>query len=537
MDRRIIQLDDRDYLEKKVVVAQNDFLAPGELRATPFIYTPRNGYEPDDRGRVKVAASSEAIAAAAALEKVPGRSYFLVVALGDSDHWGTNNNGDSFHYNALQGRWPSDVGADYFDQYKARIKKDFGYKTFEQGNSFQEHENSNPNLRIGGVAEAFWNAAMHRVELICWIEHELQNDRLHRLAQDILKAIKDKGWYGISMACRVPFDRCSVCGNLAPTRRTYCSHLKNYRLLRGILSDGTPVAMINDFPVFFDNSFVKVPAAPEARTLFKIAADTSESKTARHSKEAELTKEVDPLPDDIAEDLEETHGTIRSLYHSEPRLPGPVMAKLAGFELPEVALGLSKLGMALRPSELLELLLQRSPGAEKAAALDAQVFNVGLEPVEQALVEKVYKSPDPMKVARVTDLVRPFVHERSWDDPYLTNRLMKLATKEPVKVASLREPDYLDKSGMALYESAYLSCQNAVKRAGLWRWTVPGLVGLGVMGYEREMAERHTNPETGELEGVGPLKYMAVRHPALTAAGGAVLTRQVMDATARLFKP
>lgn len=528
-------------MEKRIVVASNDFLSPGERRATALVHTPY-GYEPDDRlsqGRVKVAASSEALSAAARLERVPGRSYFLVVALGDWEHWGTNNNGDAFPYNALMGLDPADKPREFFKQYESRIKPKWGYKTFETGHTFQEHENSSPKLAIGGIEEAFWNEKMRRVELIQWVDHEIENPRLHREAQKILKIIEEKGWYGISMASRVPFDRCSVCHNLAPTKRQYCSHVKNFRLLRGILPDGTPVAMINDYAVFFDSSLVGVPAAPEARTLLKIAKSV-DFKEARHIKEAEITKEVEPLADDIAEDIEHLQDVVPALYHSEPRFSGPVMDKLAQFELPEVALGLHKCGMALRPSELLELLLHRTPPAIKAAALDAQVFNVELQPTNEADIERTYKAPDPMKVARVQNLVQPFMDERSWLEPHYSTRLMKLAMKKgETKLAAeyMNEPSDLEISGLALYESAYAACDLAVKKAGaMWRWSLPGVVGLGATLYEQEQAEKNRNPMTGQVEGVGPLKHLAVSHPLVTTVGGALAARKGMDAIKGLFR-
>lgn len=77
----------------------------------------------------------------------------------------------------------------------------------------------------------------------------------------------------LSHNCRVPFDVCSYCGNKAPNRLKYCSHLK-YDMTK-IASNGVQIGAINLHPYFKDLSIVTFPADRIAGTnkLIKAASD------------------------------------------------------------------------------------------------------------------------------------------------------------------------------------------------------------------------------------------------------------------------
>lgn len=70
--------------------------------------------------------------------------------------------------------------------------------------------------------------------------------------------------------CRVPFDKCRICGHLSRTRKDYCNCIKTHGM-GTILPDGRQVGVINDYPRFFDISFVFIGADPTSRTMCKFA--------------------------------------------------------------------------------------------------------------------------------------------------------------------------------------------------------------------------------------------------------------------------
>jgi hypothetical protein len=329
----------------------------------------------------------------------------------------------------------------FFDRYKSRMKGKWGHETFMTAHAFQEHQNSNPKFAIGGIHGTFWNVRMHRVENITWLDRD---------------NLKGKKWVdrvdagepvGTSMACKVPFDRCSVCGNLAPTKGSYCNHLRigtREYALRQIRPDGKAVSMINDFPVFFDESFVETPAAPEALMIMKIASD--QQKLAQQ-KVAEIKKEGPDLPLDVALD------DLRGMYEAESSLPAPVVSKLATLGLSNAIKAASSLGICLRPSEVFAIQF----GVEKFAAgeletLDEACLFVTPHEVKSAANQHV-GAIDHIKVARGVDLLKPFASTRSYQEPHITGRLLrKLATFRPLGVPA---PSYQLQSLIGVYHSLY----------------------------------------------------------------------------------
>ena len=86
-----------------------------------------------------------------------------------------------------------------------------------------------------------------------------------------------------SMSCRVPNDRCSICGNKAKTLPQYCDHLK-HNMGKWIEKSAGYAYAYNDEPVFFDISRVANPADRIARHLeymFKEAGETVKSASAK----------------------------------------------------------------------------------------------------------------------------------------------------------------------------------------------------------------------------------------------------------------
>jgi hypothetical protein len=177
---------------------------------------------------------------AKAIPKEAGNSYVRLIAMGGGEFYSSNANGDFFEEDEL-------------------IKC---HKTFEKiAYVYRHHNNKDPENSYGKPVHAWYNPDMHRVELIIKIANDKNADIIYRLeaGENI----------PVSMAAKVKHDICSICGNKAYSFDQHCGHLKNS--MNKIASDGRKVFCYNPNPVFFDISFVNVPADRIAYTLEKVA--------------------------------------------------------------------------------------------------------------------------------------------------------------------------------------------------------------------------------------------------------------------------
>jgi len=164
-----------------------------------------------------------------------------VIAMGAGDYYGPNANGDYFSEDEL-------------------IKN---HKTFEKfAHVYRHHDNKNPENSYGKPEVAWYNPDMKRVELIIKISNEKNRDIIYKLeaGEDI----------PVSMAAKVKYDVCSICEKKAASLSDHCGHLK-YNMNK-IAGDGRKVFAYNPSPLFFDISFVNVPADKIAYTLEKVAS-------------------------------------------------------------------------------------------------------------------------------------------------------------------------------------------------------------------------------------------------------------------------
>ena len=204
-----------------------------------------------------------------ALKPPKGMTGIHLVALGDSEAYPMNRNGDLFSKEACQ-------------KY---------YETFvKHGHVFQHHRNKDPKKAIGSIKAAAYNPEMHRIELYIWADNEKAHDHLERLEKT--------GEVPFSMACTVPNDRCSVCNAIRekPGDKSECEHIKWN--LGKIAEDGTQIGTFNDQPKWFDISFVGRPADRIAWNLKTASAMPDELTINSSVKQAEV--EGYTLPDDIA---------------------------------------------------------------------------------------------------------------------------------------------------------------------------------------------------------------------------------------------
>lgn len=232
----------------------------GTIEPTVQLLHPQVG---EDGVSEKIA--SEAAEWAKDVKPEKGKTFLLVLALGASEFYGPNRNGDGFK--------------------ESELKKT--YKTFESdAHLFRGHVNKDPAKAIGHVVKSFYNDKMHRVELIVC----LHDDK----APDVAKKVRNQANVAVSMGCRIKFDTCSICGNEAANRSQYCKHAK-YKM-NEILPDGRVVYVDNPNPKFFDISIVWRPADRTGYMLKKVArlgADASYDSLGESS--AELGEKVSAL--------------------------------------------------------------------------------------------------------------------------------------------------------------------------------------------------------------------------------------------------
>ena len=189
-----------------------------------------------------------------------GWSYLHVVAMGSGEYYGSNRNGDWFNENTQTYTFPEPIN-DREISLGGGLKEYYG--TFRtNANVYREHANKDVTKRRGTVEDSAYNNPMHRIELVTRVSNEICGKELQKIANG------EQVMY--SMACIVPYDICSICGNKAKTPSEYCTHVTT--MINRILRSGHKVVMINDKPNFFDISFVLVPADRIAGTLSKIAS-------------------------------------------------------------------------------------------------------------------------------------------------------------------------------------------------------------------------------------------------------------------------
>jgi|LauGreDrversion4_2_1035121.scaffolds.fasta_scaffold09407_8 hypothetical protein len=394
--------------------------------------------------------ASEASDWSRSIRPVPGKTYILVLAMGASEFYGPNRNGDAFR--------------------ETELKK--CHKTFEtNAHVFKSHVNKDPEKSYGKVVKSFYNQDMHRVELVL----EIDNNK----APDIVDKVNSGQTVAVSMGCRIKFDVCSICGNEAPTREDYCSHLRNE--LNEIYPDGRIVCADNPNPNFFDISIVWRPADRTGYMLKKIAsarqvgnssAWLAEKVAARKilkeylSKAADIEKLVTGIgiPVETSYSGDGSNVTDSSLYSGwlktvVPRLSGDYEALndtdllfLSTKELPKVLTTLSNMGIFLATPEFLDLIYLKASGkkapeglASKLIELQGDVFKMlskhpelseGL--ISKGLVQTGAESEDKS----VAEKVSKYLPVRSLSEEWLrpTDARVKTSAKHIIRSSNFTLP-------------------------------------------------------------------------------------------------
>jgi hypothetical protein len=193
----------------------------------------------------------------------------LINALGASEHWGQNVNGDYFPWAGLIHDCRTHSGGHAVDDFTGRPIPPYGYPTFLEAHPFVHHKNKDPGRAFGSVPVSCINRKMRRVELVALVDRDLA---AKYDAQNFVDRIDAGEFPDTSMGCRVPYDVCTICGNKSRTRDDYCACIKEFGM-GFILPDGRKVGVINLHPRFFDISFVFVGADRTSKMMAKLGSE------------------------------------------------------------------------------------------------------------------------------------------------------------------------------------------------------------------------------------------------------------------------
>lgn len=333
--------------------------------------------------------------------------------LGAGEYWGSNLNGDYFPEKAL---------------------KEY-HKTFHRAMVYVNHDHDDPEKAIGKVIFSSYNDAPYakRVELIVAI------DKSNPRAQRTVEAIESGRGIKVSMGCKVPYDRCSVCNNIAATRKQYCSHLKHE--MNRLYSDGKRSCAINDHPAFFDASDVVVEADPSSGFIGKVAARIAEvmkKSEAEAKKEStivkpeaaeEKAKETDPAEIVVEANGDKLEQAGKAIADSDPAMPEDMLETLSQFPMEKVMATTAGMQMPLKPVEITFISIRQagsSPEARKAYRKGAQLADE--QPGEEPAFD-LFRDYDD----KIEKLLLPFLSSRTMFPSMAVGRLTDNQEESPKK--------------------------------------------------------------------------------------------------------
>lgn len=438
------------------------------------------------------------------LRPSPNAVYNLVNAMGAGEYFGSNINGDYFPEPALihrPDRWDGNPLVD-----KIRSKDwPYGFPTFYYAHPYAHHRNKDASRAFGEVELAVWHDRLKRVELVTRVD---KDKCLQYGGSQVWDKLVAGMFPDVSMGCKVPYDTCSICldwklyreaqstfdpkkqkhpgeavllfhktkqkiRGLSITRADYCDHAK--KQMNRILPDGRKVFVYNDYPRFFDISFVFIGADKTAKTMMKIAEGASafwdigpsaemaeklgysevpaQEKTASAFEdlvfEAAFGKSAKAKKSEIIKDVVPSQfagKAIPALTAGEKDLPRDVLHTMARGSL-EGALSTSgALGIVLRPREFQRLVLVNIGKGDLADELDVmgEVFPRSTEKAPLELSSKDF-------IPALVRLLLPLLMARSAIAPAIEQRVIMVSgtpQKEKRGCSSLSS-DLLRKIGAA----------------------------------------------------------------------------------------
>lgn len=426
--------------------------ATGEATVQPVILWGANGRPLRENYGIKTA--SEASDYIKAVQPKPGNTIVLVLALGAYERYDLNRNGDGFNEYAYKpGMQPTcgccraDNGA-WVSQDETLVQH---YPSFEEhGKVYRHHQNTDPMKACGDVIKAFWNAQMHRVELLVGVNNEI--------APDLVARIADGDYPAVSMGCRIKYDVCTVCGHRAPTRKQYCEHLKFN--MRQVMKSGLRAGALNPSPRFFDISWVIRPADQTGYMLKKVAENDSytirsaaasgdyldrvDEKRAAIQKLSDIDKVIRGIPVDHttsplsateARSVKSYHQMIQPAVSRMPDIDPTTIQELSKHPMAETLSTLSAAGIILTTPEFIKLLLARlAPGVEipeetldAVVAMQGHVFDLYAQHpqmLDQVMQSQLFDIRAENVKPEIAAQAQKYIEKRSTIGDYLSRALV-----------------------------------------------------------------------------------------------------------------
>jgi hypothetical protein len=419
--------------------------------------------------------------------------YVLVNAMGAGEFYGSNINGDHFPEAALIHMPPSWTGTPAIDRVVSKNWA-YGFPTFYNAYPYAHHRNKDSSRAFGTVELATWNKNMKRVELVVKVDHD---KCLKYGGTSVWDKLRIGEYPDVSMGTKVPYDTCSICldwdlyrealtsnggptghpgqkilafhkrlkakngvgiRGLSITRNDYCEHAKNQ--MSQILPDGRKVWVYNDFPRFFDISFVFIGADKTAKVMMfifrngkiqsaKPSADVAEElglkesvarpmeKAASASDEllkAAFGKEAKPKRAEIDKEVMPSQfagKAVPLLTQSEGDIPKGTLDGLGSLPLKGVLSTLAGMGVVLRPKEYQRIILIQMGKRDLADDLDEhdEVFSKSDHSEKSDLDPSAFRSS-------LAELLLPLLLARSAFGPLVEKRVVVSGDTEGRKEAS-----------------------------------------------------------------------------------------------------
>lgn len=430
--------------------------------------------------------------------------YVLVNAMGAWEYYGSNINGDAFREQGLI-HMPDDwTGNPLLDAAKGK-KWSYGFPTFYGAHPYAHHKNKDATRAFGEVELATWNKNMRRVELVTRVDHE---KCMKFGGTQVWDKLRIGDYPDVSMGTKVPYDTCSICldaetyntalatfdpakhrhpgyavlayhnklkaksgkgiRGVSVTRKDYCSHCADD--MNKIYPDGRKVFVHNDYPRFFDISFVYIgadrtakvmlfiyrngqvysatPSAAVAETIGVPDPDEKAASVADDMLVAAFGKLAVPKRAELSKDVVPTQfagKAVPLLTKNELDIPKSTLGKLSPLPIASLLSTLACLGMVLRPREFQRLVLTQ----------------LGKEPLADELEDHnctFSKSEDSESMGlgsghfmpALASLLLPLLASRSAFGPLVEKRVVFSTPKNKEKAAApSHQSDLLDKIGAA----------------------------------------------------------------------------------------
>lgn len=219
----------------------------------------------------KRASSDKFISSINDIELKDGDVPIHTIAIGATEKYGCNRNGDGFCEDTCKQTHNSFV---------------------KNGKLYQHHKSKPTDKSYGKVASSFYNDDMSRIELLIignGTKEAAARNGGEVMPDDLMTKLANDEQIATSMGCRVKYDVCNICGHKSASPREYCTEetcihpvtKERYPGCKHGLTkfgaDGLQVFVENPNSDFYDISQVTIPAD---RTAYGCKLPTSLFKTA-----------------------------------------------------------------------------------------------------------------------------------------------------------------------------------------------------------------------------------------------------------------